>query len=110
MKAAARRKSISPSGLAQREDRRNPGEPTRKIEPVHFDSYGNSEAGFFEKVKIFVRPPIRRDETEGKPPTLKSMYGFDFHHRMEFPTLRSREDLRRTAGCDQVFVVTFERL
>jgi hypothetical protein len=49
MKAAARRKSISPSGLAQREDRRNPGEPTREIEPVHFDSYGNSEAGFFEK-------------------------------------------------------------
>jgi len=26
-----------------------PGEPTREIEPLYFDSYGQSEAGFFEK-------------------------------------------------------------
>jgi hypothetical protein len=50
MNAAARRKSISPSGLAQREDRRNPGEPTREIDPFHFDSYGNCEAEFLRKI------------------------------------------------------------
>ena len=60
MNAAARRKSISPSGLAQREDRRNPGEPTREIDPFHFDSYGNCEAEFLRKILNTIQWPHGR--------------------------------------------------
>ena len=47
--------------------------------------YGNDETEFLEKVKIFVKPPIRRDETGWKPPYVEINVGFDLHHRMEFP-------------------------
>ena len=43
----------------------------------HF--YENDETKFSKKVKIFVKPPIRRDET-GNRPTLKSTQDYAYAH------------------------------
>ena len=44
-----------------------------------------------EKVKIFVKPPIRRDETGGEPPYVDFNVGFRSSSSDESPTQRSLE-------------------
>ena len=60
------------------------------VDMAHFTLlYGSDETEFSKKLRIVVKPPIRRDETGGNPPYVEINVAF---RSSSFPTQRTRED------------------